>query len=118
MIFNRRLEARDLNLRCTFEGKVAVPDGAGGETVTWQPVGYAPWCRLEDVGTPSEGVSVGAVAEIQRAVLSIRDNSKARMITPQHRVQVSGLVWNIRGRYALAPQRGFLRFTIETGVAQ
>lgn len=115
-MFNRRPNAGDLRQWCTFERPEDTPDGSGGVTVAWVQA-HQCHAMLEPLGQPAEAETAGAAATTMRAVLTVRDLAANRAVDRTWRVAIGGVTWNVRGPYPLAPQSGFLRFQIESGVA-
>ncbi|TCR01069.1 head-tail adaptor protein [Neorhizobium sp. JUb45] len=114
------MQAGDLDQRVAFDASVSVPDGHGGTETGW---------AQDDVATKvaanfrylrgGEAVLAARLDGRQPVVVTVRRSSKTRLIDTNWRMRDvrTGIVYNIRSGPVPTDDRGYLEFTVESGVA-
>ena len=96
-------------------------DGGGGVSVSWSAQ-FSRWGALAfaTLNAQLEFIQQGDLTSRTRATLTVREDPETRLITHDWRVSIEqdgygADVWNIRD--ITRPERGWLRMTVEKGVA-
>lgn len=111
------LGAGKLDTRCVFQKELKVPDGGGGNSITW-PEQFTLWggFAFPRLSTRMEAVAAGAVQGMTRGELVVRESTNSRLISKDWRVVAKGRTWNI-GEPQPDQRDGYLRMPVESGVA-
>lgn len=110
------MKAGTLNKRATFLSQVAVSDGAGGSTVSWQEY-VTVWAQLSPERA-REKIQQGRIADAQAGVLRVRSSTATRLIDGKYRVVADGVVYDIKSHANPDQRNDMLEFIVETDGTQ
>lgn len=110
------MKAGTLNKRATFLSQVAVGDGAGGSTLSWQEY-VTVWAQLSPERA-REKIQQGRIANAAAGVLRVRSSSATRLIDGRYRVVVDGVTYNVRGAANPDQRNDMIEFVVETDGTQ
>lgn len=110
------MKAGTLNKRARFESQVAVSDGAGGSTLSWQEY-VTVWAQLSPERA-REKIQQGRIADNQTGVLRVRSSSATRLIDGKYRVVVDGVTYNVRAVINPDGRNDMLEILVETDGTQ
>lgn len=114
------MQAGDLDQRVAFDALVLVPDGHGGTETDWAQDEAATkvWANFRYL-RGGETVIAARLDGRQPVVVTVRRNPETRRIDTSWRMRDlrTGVPYNIRSGPVPTDDRGYLEFTVESGVA-
>lgn len=112
------MRAGRLNQRVTFQQESTVPDGGGGQTVSWLNV--AGLVSIAAEFRPERGrerLEAGRLEAANAGTLRIRSFALSRSITEKHRVLIDTVPYQVRSIVDPDGRREMLELLVERGVA-
>ncbi len=109
------MRAGNLRDRVTFERRVCVPDGAGGDICTWEPV-FKTVGELQ-MSKGKEVVRAGQIEASATGILSIRYSHAAADLRESDMAVIDGEIYNIRSIHDPERRKRRLELLLERGVA-
>lgn len=104
-----------LDQRITFQRRVRVPDGVGGETMEWENLPLIPtvWARVMPK-SGGEQTGEGRIEATARVVFQVRERTD---LDATMRIMWRGMAHNIRHVAIKSPRTMYLEIEAEAGAA-